>query len=197
MGKTPLVSVPRFTPLCLTKSNRAAKNSVTCPQPRIIVIVPPEMKTDVELIILPYGEETKSTLVDILIREFKDTKWNLFIAAVAFARTSGNIPELLDALYEFAERGGSVEMTFGANTFAEGDGSDYEAIETLLKELSGYPNVRLYLYNEQERPPYRTFHPKVYLFANANYEALPICRTPNGGFLTINFEKEKDARLPV
>src|SRR6058998_1296764 len=119
------------------------------------------MKADVELIFLPYGEETQTTLVDVLIRELKNAKWNMFTAAVAFARRSGNMPELLDALCEFAERGGVVEMTFGANTFAEGEGSDYEAIETLLKELEGCPNVKLYLYNEQERPPYRTFHPKL------------------------------------
>src|SRR6266566_618056 len=109
------------------------------------------MKTDVELIFLPYGEQTKSTMVDVLIRELMDVKWTSFTAAVAFARRSGNIPELVDALASFAERGGAIEMTFGANTFAEGEGSDYEAIETLLKELSDYPNVKLCLYNE--RPP--------------------------------------------
>ena len=65
-------------------------------------------------------------------------------------------------------------MTFGANTFAEGEGSDYEAIETLLKELSDCQNVKLYLYNEQERPPYRTFHPKLYMFANESEAALII-----------------------
>ena len=130
-----------------------------------------EVKTNVELIFLPYGEETKSTMVDVLIRELEDTKWMSFTAAVAFARRSGNIPELLNALAAFAQRGGVVEMTFGANTFAEGEGSDYEAVETLLKELSGHQNVRLYLYNEQ---PNRTFHPKLYLFANASEAALII-----------------------
>ena len=129
------------------------------------------MKTNVELIFLPYGEETQSTMVDVLIRELKDAKWNSFTAAVAFARRSGNVPELLDALAAFAQRGGAIEMTFGANTFAEGEGSDYEAIEALLKKLSDYPNVKLYLYNEQ---PNRTFHPKLYLFANATAAALII-----------------------
>ena len=33
-------------------------------------------------------------------------------------------------------------MTFGANTFAEGEGSDYEAIEALLKDWSEYPHVK-------------------------------------------------------
>jgi len=51
------------------------------------------MKTDVELIFLPYGEETLSTMVDVLIRELKDTRWTSFTAAVAFARRSGNIRE--------------------------------------------------------------------------------------------------------
>ena len=128
------------------------------------------MKTNVELIFLPYEEERQATMVDVLIRELKDAKWTSFTAAVAFARSSGNAAELLNALAAFAKRGGAIEMTFGANTFAEGDGSDYEAIEALLKELSDCPNVKLYLYNE----PTRTFHPKLYLFANANEAALII-----------------------
>ncbi|MBI3416720.1 MAG: hypothetical protein HY043_15620 [Verrucomicrobia bacterium] len=128
------------------------------------------MKADVELIFLPYAEETQSTMVDVLIRELKDAKWTSFTAAVAFARSSGNATELLDALATFAKRGGAIEMTFGGNTFADGEGSDYEAIEALLKELSGYPSVKLYLYNE----PTRTFHPKLYLFANASEAALII-----------------------
>src|SRR5689334_10606747 len=118
------------------------------------------MKTNVELIFLLYGAEMQTTMVDVLIRELKDVKCASFTAAVAFARRSGNVPELLDALSAFAGRGGAIEITFGANTFAEGEGSDYEAIEALLEELSGFPNVKLYLYNEQ---PNRTFHPKLYL----------------------------------
>ncbi|HZQ47597.1 MAG TPA: phospholipase D-like domain-containing protein [Verrucomicrobiae bacterium] len=129
------------------------------------------MKANAELIFLPYGEETQSTMVDVLIRELNDSKWTSFIAAVAFARSSGNIPELVAALNAFAKRGCAIEMTFGANTFAEGEGSDYEAIELLLNELSEHANVKLYLYNEQ---PNRTFHPKLYLFANANEAALII-----------------------
>ena len=129
------------------------------------------MKTNVELIFLPYGAETQSTMIDVLIHELKDVKWTSFTAAVAFARRSGNIPELLDALAAFARRGGAIEMTFGANTFAGGEGSDYEAIEALLNALADYPNVRLYLYNEQ---PARTFHPKLYLFGNPNEAALII-----------------------
>ena len=128
------------------------------------------MKTNVELIFLPYEGERQATMVDVLIRELKDAKWTSFTAAVAFARSSGNVTELLDALAAFAKRGGTIEMTFGANTFAEGEGSDYEAIEALLKDLSEYPHVKLYLYNE----PTRTFHPKLYLFANADEAALII-----------------------
>src|SRR5438105_2421776 len=100
------------------------------------------MKLDVELIFLPYGEVTESTMVDILIRELSDKRWTSFKAAVAFARRSGNIPELIDALRRFGERGGAIELTFGANTFSEGEGSDLEAIEALLNELAKAPNVR-------------------------------------------------------
>ncbi len=122
------------------------------------------MKTDAEVIFLPYGEETRETMVDIFIRELKDMKWTSFTASVAFAHSSGNITELLDTLAAFAKRRGAIEMTLGGDRFADGEGSDYEAIEALLKELSDYPDVKLYLDNE----PSRTFHPKLYLFANPN-----------------------------
>lgn len=152
------------------------------------------MNTDVELIFLPYDEERQATIIDVLIRELGEAKWTSFTAAVAFARSSGNSAALLDALTEFAKRGGAIEMTFGANTFAEGEGSDYDAIETLLKELSGFPNVKLYLYNE----PTRTFHPKLYLFANAG-EAVLIVGSSNWtrGGLQRNVEVNVVLRLDL
>ena len=137
------------------------------------------MKADVELIFLPYAEAQEETIVDVLIRELTSGEWSSFLAAVAFVRVSGNYPELLEALRDFAKVA-TVELTFGANTFSEGEGSDYEAVGTLLDDLNGNPNVKLYLYSQ----PDRTFHPKVYVFANAK-SALVIIGSSNwtqGGF---------------
>jgi len=67
------------------------------------------MKAEIELMFLPYAEATKTTLVDILIREFESAKRSSFMAAVAFARQSGNYRELLEALVRFANSGATVE----------------------------------------------------------------------------------------
>jgi len=53
-------------------------------------------------------------------------------------------------------------MTFGANMFSGEEGSDYDAVKTLLEELREFPNARIFLYNERAR----TFHPKFFLFAS-------------------------------
>lgn len=112
---------------------------------------------------LPYAGKQQRTLADVLICELGRSRWTSFRAAIAFARQSGNHPKLLEALVHFAQRGGQIEMTFGANTFSGGDeGSDYEAIKTLLNELREFPTARICLYNESSR----TFHPKLYLFAD-------------------------------
>jgi HKD family nuclease len=81
---------------------------------------------------LPYAGKRKRTLADVLIRELAKGGWTSFRAAIAFARQSGE------------------------------EGSDYDAIRTLLEELSEFPNARMSLYNERSR----TFHPKFYLFAS-------------------------------
>lgn len=120
------------------------------------------MLVKAELMFLPYAGEKLRTLADVLLEELNSDRWTSFRAAVAFARQSGNHPKLLGALVRFAQRGASVEMTFGANTFSGEEGSDYDAIKTLLDELSRFPSVRVSLYNEAVR----TFHPKLYLFAS-------------------------------
>lgn len=138
------------------------------------------MRLKAELMFLPYAGEQHRTLADVLIGELNSGAWMSFRAAVAFARQSGNHPKLLAALVGFARRGGNVEMTFGANTFSGEEGSDYDAIKTLLDELSEFPNARVCLYNELAR----TFHPKFYLFASES-AALLIVGSSNwshGGF---------------
>ena len=67
------------------------------------------MNVQADLIFLPYDAESKKTLVDILIDELRSDRWRQFHAAIAFARVSGNYRELLDALIDFAGRGGAIE----------------------------------------------------------------------------------------
>ena len=152
------------------------------------------MKADVELLFLPYAETTRGTVADVLIRELRCGKWTHFRAAVAFARESGNFRELLDALIEFASSGATLDMTFGANTFSNGEGSDYAAIETLLEELEKFPAARLSLYSE----PDRTFHPKMYLLSN-NTDAFLLIGSSNWtqGGLVRNIEANVIVRLAL
>jgi HKD family nuclease len=116
---------------------------------------------EIELLVSPYGG-SKKTLIQVLVDEFNNEGWNTFQSAVAFASRTGNFPRLLEAITDFAKRGGRIEMTFGADTFSGEGGSEYSAIKELLEITKKYPTARLSLYREPGRP----FHPKLYLFAN-------------------------------
>jgi hypothetical protein len=138
-----------------------------------------------KILILPYAGVKDKTLLHLLVDEFSDDRWTHFQSATAFAKRSGNYKELLEAMSSFAARGGRIEITFGADIFgADVAGSEYEAIEMLLKEFQAQQNVKLFLYHDKKRG--RTFHPKIYLFSNeANNEALFIMGSSNwsaGGF---------------
>jgi HKD family nuclease len=116
-----------------------------------------------DLIALPYDSAAGKSFLSRLIEELTSGKWDRFRAGIAFARVSGNVEELLDALEQFAKRGGNLSLTFGADAFGvEAEGSDYEAIKVLTERLDKYPSARVYLYHETGR----TFHPKVFLFEN-------------------------------
>lgn len=141
------------------------------------------MRAEVEFMVLPYDAQTDS-LLHVLVRELSADRWTTFRGAIAFARQSGNYVDLLDAMQEFLNRGGRVELTFGADVFGRrGFGSEYEAVETLLTTFSRESEFQVYLYHEQGR----TFHPKVYLLANESEDrALVIVGSSNwshGGFV--------------
>jgi HKD family nuclease len=121
------------------------------------------MKTNTEILLLPYDSASGTSLLHRLIAELESGNWISFRAAIAFAKSSGNYQELVSALVKFAKNGGGIELTFGADTFgANTKGSDMEAVEVLVNELHEYPSARVFAYHEQGR----TFHPKIYLFDN-------------------------------
>jgi len=151
----------------------------------------------VELLVLPYASAAGRSLLHVLIEELRRGTWSRFQAAVAFAKASGNFPDLVDALHAFAEAGGRVELTFGADTFSgETKGSDLEAVEELVESLDGLPSAAVHLYHEKGR----TFHPKVYLFSNeVEQTALLIVGSSNwseGGLVT-NVEANVLIRLDL
>lgn len=155
------------------------------------------MLAETELLVLPYGAKDGKTILDLLLREFRSGEWTGFRGAVAFARSSGNYPDLLDAMAEFASSGGSISLTFGADVFGKDTrGSDYDAIAELLSGLQQYPSVSLYLYHEKNR----TFHPKIYLFTNEEAErALLVVGSSNWsrGGLVENVEANVILRLDL
>jgi HKD family nuclease len=117
----------------------------------------------VEFLVLPYDSANGNSLVDLLARELTSQAWLSFRAAVAFVRSSGNFPTLVDALEAFAAKGGEIALTFGADLFSsDAPASDFAAVEALVRALEPFPLATVHLYHE----PYRTFHPKLYVFAN-------------------------------
>jgi len=117
----------------------------------------------IEFLIFPYAAAAGRSLLHVLIDELRSGRWDQFQAAVAFAKTSGNYPALLQAMEDFAAQGGTINLTFGADAFGgESRGSDYECVEQLLQAFKDIPSFKLHLYHERGR----TFHPKVYLFSH-------------------------------
>lgn len=150
-----------------------------------------------QLLILPYSSADGRSLLQVLIDEFRSEEWACFQSAVAFVSASGNFPDLLRAMLDFAHRGNEIQMTFGADSFSrESRGSDYQALEAILQTLVDEPLVEVYLYHERGR----TFHPKIYLFSNEeDNRALLIVGSSNWstGGLVQNIEASLLARLDL
>jgi hypothetical protein len=155
-----------------------------------------------DIIFLPYDSADGHSLVHLLIEELGNSDWTYFTAAVAFVHSSGNCQELLSAIGSFVGRGGILDLTFGADSLGGEQASDYQAIHELVTLLAGKENARIYLYHE----PGRIFHPKIYLFYNAE-RALLIVGSSNWGYggqfnnvetnalLRLDLSNESDASL--
>lgn len=160
------------------------------------------MHGDAELIVLPYSAKNGQHLLDRLIEELESNCWTEFRAAVAFGSRSGNFPDLLDALREFAEAGNLITITFSAHQFGGGGyATDFEAVEELVDVFDPISTASIHLYREPGRP----FHPKIYLFGNED-RALIIVGSSNWGegglvnnveanlALSLNLEEEDNRR---
>lgn len=113
-----------------------------------------------ELLLFPYDAAVGESLFHRLITELDSGRWTRLRAAVAFAKVSGNAEELLISLSNFAAAGGTISLTFGADTFGSDAGTDLQAIQQLVEQLKPFPQAEVHLYREGGR----TFHPKIYLF---------------------------------
>lgn len=155
------------------------------------------MLADTEFIILPYASQRGRSILHRLAEELSSGEWDMFHGAVAFAKQSGNDRRLLDALAAFAERGGSISLTIGADVFGPTSrGTEYAAVETLLETFKPFPEAKLYLYHEGRR----TFHPKLYLFSReAAGRALVIVGSSNWteGGLAENVEANVSVRFDL
>ena len=156
-----------------------------------------------EILLFPYDAAVGESLFHRLIAELGSGSWTRLRAAVAFAKVTGNSDQLLTSLSDFASAGGTVSLTFGADTFGADSGTDLQAIEQLVDRFEAYPNAQIHLYHESGR----TFHPKIYLFDNeTEQQALLIFGSSNwsyGGLagnveasillrLSLNIEEERE-----
>jgi len=116
-------------------------------------------------------------------------------SAIASTSASGNFDALVDAMADFAGRGGSIELTFGADSFGvDIQGTERAAVELLLERFKDLPTAKVFLYHQTGR----TFHPKLYLFSNEeNGRALLIVGSSNWSYggLVANIEADLLVRL--
>lgn len=97
----------------------------------------------------PHGQR----LGDLLLDRLRDPSWDVFRAAVAFAKRSG-VKHLVDALQEFSRRG-QVKLAIGVDL----GGTSLEGLSGLFDCLETTGEIWVF-HNENGS----TFHPKVYVF---------------------------------
>ena len=118
----------------------------------------------------------------MILRELQSGTWTHLNAAIAYVKMSG-VRHLAAPLLEFANRA-SVRMTIGIDQ----QGSSLEGVQTLWLILGG-SSSQLFVLQDPDRNPMRTFHPKVWMFCNAERARL-VCGSGNltAGGLYENYE---------
>ena len=107
------------------------------------------------MIALIHHPEDNVRLGDLLQKNFSDSKWRRFRAAVAFAKSSGT-KHFCPHLRQFL-RTGTVKLSVGIDHH----GTSLEALSELLASMGTHGEIFVF-HNEAQS----TFHPKVYLFTN-------------------------------
>lgn len=110
------------------------------------------------MITIIHHPEDAKRLGDLLTERFQNDVWTSFRAAVAFAKRSG-VKHVAENLRTFAQRA-TVKISIGIDHC----GTSAEAIADLLAAVQTKGEVWLF---HNDSPANATFHPKVYLFSNA------------------------------
>ncbi|MCO4098880.1 MAG: hypothetical protein HEQ38_05665 [Gemmatimonas sp.] len=118
-------------------------------------------------------------LGDYLKAALTEEHWTHCYGAVAFVRASG-VQQLAPEMTAFQNRNGVLRLVVGIDLF----GSSEEGLRLLVENLVG-PSYVAVLHNENDS----TFHPKVWLFANAEKADLFVgSGNLTGGGLFTNYE---------
>lgn len=102
-------------------------------------------------------------LGDFLTQALKNSEWSCFRAAIAFVKRSGT-KHVKDALSAFSNRA-AVNVSIGINS----GGTSAEGLQDLIDAVS--PTGKLCVFHNTRGS---TFHPKIYLFKNADAAELII-----------------------
>ena len=144
----------------------------------------------VEFILQPYDSALNRSAVDVIIGELHANKWSEAWFTVAFGLKTGNYPDLLAAITNFCAAGGKLHLTFGADNFAVGGGTEFEAVDELTTLFATLSTAQLYLFHEAGK----VFHPKVYLFFN-DKEAAVLMGSSNWSYKGLEGNHEANALI--
>jgi len=117
-------------------------------------------------------------LGDYLISNFREKRWSLFRASVAFVKNSG-VKHLYSLLFDFRQHA-NIKISVGIDSNV----TTYEGLVNLLDAIGSQSELWIF-HNENSS----SFHPKVYLFANSGYADLVVGsgNLTEGGLFT-NYE---------
>lgn len=108
----------------------------------------------------PISQPSGASLGAQLIAELEADRWTRLSAGIAYVKMSG-VRHLAAPLFAFAQTA-ELRISVGIDQ----QGSSLEGVQTLWQVLGSRPD-NLYIYHNPSSTPPSTFHPKVWLFENA------------------------------